>query len=94
MSTIREFNKSVTKLNQYNDRLILEAEKGCVLTSQLRPSDEKLVIDTTEAAVKFILRYADLLDTIKEVDAKKKTVPDIDYQEFVRVDIPLSYSLL
>lgn len=82
-TTIKEFNSCVSKLNQYNDRLILEAEKGCVLASHLRPTDEQLVIDTTEEAIKFILRYSELLDTIKEVETKKKTVSDVTYPEYV-----------
>lgn len=70
-------------MNLYSDRLILEAEKGCVLSSQLRPSDEKRVIEATQQAMKFILQYAELLDTIKQVEMKKKTVPEVDYPEFV-----------
>lgn len=50
---------------------------------QLRPSDEKIVIETTQQAIKFILQYADLLDTIKQVEQKKKAVPDVKYPEFV-----------
>lgn len=71
-------------MNLYSDRLILEAEKSCVMSNcQLRPSDEKIVIETTQQAIKFILQYAELLDTIKQVEQKKKTVPDVKYPEFV-----------
>lgn len=70
-------------MNLYIDRLILEAEKGCVMSSQLRPSDEKLVIETTQQAIRVILKYDELLETIKEVEMKKKSIPDIDYTDYV-----------
>lgn len=82
-ATIRDFTKSVGKLDLYSDRLLLEAERGSVVASQLRPTDEKLVIETTQQAIKFILQYDELLETIKQVEKKKNTLPDVDYPEYV-----------
>lgn len=70
-------------MNLYIDRLLLEAEKGCVMSSQLRPTDEKLVIEATQQAIKVIFQYDDLLETIKQVDIKKKSIPEVEYPEFV-----------
>lgn len=71
----------------YSDRLILEAEKGCVMSTQINPADEKLVIETTKAAIKLILQYDEFLETSKQVEQKKKALPDVDYPEFVRIFI-------
>lgn len=84
-TTIRDFSKSVSKLNLYCDRLILEAEKGSVMSNQLNPVDEKLVIETTKAAIQLILRYDEYLTTQKQVEEKKKLLSDVDYPEYVRL---------
>lgn len=82
--TANEFIKSVSKLSLYSDWLLLKKIKGSVSSGeQMRPSDERVTMETTQQAIQFILQYASLIDTVKRVDAQKESVPPIEYTQYV-----------